>query len=147
MITGEYFKSLFVFVTGASGTGKTTVLKAMEARLNYNNVSINYFDSIGVPSIEEMIRDYGSGEKWQEIMTSNWVKKLSKITDKKLIFLEGQFNPDFIIKPLKKLNVENYLIICLDVDRDARKHRLTNLYQVPLVNKQLDNSGSEVILK
>ncbi|WCR53020.1 MAG: hypothetical protein PG981_000042 [Wolbachia endosymbiont of Ctenocephalides orientis wCori] len=73
-------------------------------------------------------------------MTSNWVKKLSKITDKKLIVLEGQFNPNFIIKPLKKLNVENYLIICLHADKDLREHGLINLRNQPeLANVDMNN--------
>ncbi|WP_168464360.1 AAA family ATPase [Wolbachia endosymbiont of Ctenocephalides felis wCfeT] len=132
--------TLFVFITGASGVGKTTVLKAIEEKLEPDDVSINYFDSIGVPSTEEMVREYGSGEKWQEAMTNAWVEKLSKVEDRKLIFLAGQFNPDFAIEPLKKLNIENYLIICLHVDKDLREHRLTNLRNQPeLANTDMNN--------
>ncbi|WP_341808158.1 AAA family ATPase [Wolbachia endosymbiont (group E) of Neria commutata] len=133
-------KPLFIFITGASGAGKTTVLKAIEAKFGSDDISINYFDSVGVPSTEEMIKDYGSGERWQEITTNNWVEKLSKITDKKLIFLEGQFNPDFAMKPLKRLNMENNRIICLHADKDVREHRLINLRNQPeLANADMNN--------
>lgn len=133
-------KPLFIFITGASGAGKTTVLKAIEAKFGSDDISINYFDSVGVPSTEEMIKVYGSGERWQEITTNNWVEKLSKITDKKLIFLEGQFNPDFAMKPLKRLNMENHRIICLHADKDVREHRLVNLRNQPeLANADMNN--------
>jgi uridine kinase len=139
-LTHNTEKPLLIFITGASGAGKTTVLKAIEARLGYDDISINYFDGVGVPSTEEMVKDYGSGEKWQEMTTNNWVEKLSKITNKKLIFLEGQFNPDFVIKPLKRLNMENHLIICLHADKDLREYRLINLRnQSELANPDMNN--------
>lgn len=131
LLTNFKSNSLFVFITGASGAGKTTVLKTLEDKYPSKDISINYFDSIEVPSLEKMLKDYGSPEQWQKIITHEWIEKLSKINDKKLIFLEGQFNPQFLLEPIKKLNVENYLIICLHTDKELRDFRLKHIRKQP----------------
>jgi uridine kinase len=53
---------MIILITGASGSGKTTILKAIEQQLPANKISVNYFDDIGVPSVEAMIAEYGSCE-------------------------------------------------------------------------------------
>lgn len=82
---------LFVFITGASGAGKSYLTQALERKLDSKLVRVEYFDHIGVPSSEEMIKEYGSGEKWQELMTHQWVQQLVSEKDKKVVILEGQF--------------------------------------------------------
>ena len=130
----------FHFLTGASGAGKTTLLDVLEQQLDPTYVSFNRFDSIGIPSEEDMIKSYGSGKKWQEIKTYEWVERLVNLPDKKLIFLEGQSEPRFFIDPLKKLNIENYIMICLHVHKDLREYRVINLRKQPeLANPDMDN--------
>jgi predicted AAA+ superfamily ATPase len=102
--------SYFILITGASGVGKTTLLKALERESLENLISINYFDSVGVPSIEEMIARYGSGEKWQQAMTYQWVDRLLQVKDKKLIFLEGSINPEFIREAFARNEGKRYFI-------------------------------------
>jgi uridine kinase len=59
-------KPYIILITGASGSGKTAALKALEQKLSSDLASINYFDDMGIPSTGEMVAKYGSGEKWQE---------------------------------------------------------------------------------
>lgn len=126
--------SKIILITGASGSGKTTILKEIERILPKEQVSINHFDDIGVPSFEDMIKEYGSCEKWQEVMTHKWLEKLDQIKDKKFIFLEGSFNPGFI-----KLK-DNYLLICIHADREIREHRLIhNRIQPELITQDMEN--------
>jgi dephospho-CoA kinase len=58
-----------VILIGASAAGKTTIAKAIEAR-HGDEADVHYFDRIGVPSVEEMIAEYGSGEAWQRVKTN-----------------------------------------------------------------------------
>jgi hypothetical protein len=37
-----------------------------------------YFDSIGVPSPEQMIAEFGSGENWQRAKTFDWNGSISR---------------------------------------------------------------------
>lgn len=46
-----------ILITGASGGGKTTILKELEKMLSKEQVSINYFDDIGIPSFEDMTKE------------------------------------------------------------------------------------------
>ena len=124
----------FVFITGASGAGKTTVLQALEKALP--DASMNYFDSIGVPSPKEM----SDPQSWQETTTHEWVKKLADIKGKKLIFLEGQFNPAFAVAALKKQAITDYKIICLHAEKDLREKRLTESRKQPeLATNDMEN--------
>lgn len=124
-----------ILITGSSGSGKTTVLSALENYFPKNEASFNYFDDIGVPSLEEMIRTYGSPQKWQKEMTHAWIKKLGRIKDKKFIFLEGSFNPEFALSPGKN----SPLIICLCANRVVREERLRKRGQVELITQDMEN--------
>ncbi len=59
---------MIILSTRASGSSKTTILKAIEQTLPTNQISVNYFDDIGVPSVEVMIAEYGSCEKWRKFL-------------------------------------------------------------------------------
>jgi uridine kinase len=123
---------MIILITGASGSGKTTILKVIEQQLPANKISVNYFDDIGVPSVEAMIAEYGSCEKWQEAKTNAWEEKLAKITKKEFIFLEGSFNPEF---------AKNYSrLFCIHADRAIREERLINHRNQPeLATEDMDN--------
>jgi hypothetical protein len=54
-----------VWLVGASGVGKTTVAEVLERRLPWTG-NTYFFDSIGVPSPEEMDRRFGGGDGWQQ---------------------------------------------------------------------------------
>jgi len=66
-----------VILIGASGSGKTTIARAIEHRYP-DEVEVLYFDRIGVPPVEEMIAEYGSGEAWQRAKTLDWMAKLAQ---------------------------------------------------------------------
>ncbi|MBA3239479.1 MAG: hypothetical protein H0T62_14210 [Parachlamydiaceae bacterium] len=65
------------FVIGASGSGKTTVIEALD-KAGLPNFKTVYFDSIGAPSLEEMNAKYNGPEEWQRVKTAEWVKIIRK---------------------------------------------------------------------
>jgi hypothetical protein len=56
-----------------------------------------YFDSIGVPTAEVMERDHGGSEKWQATATTEWLARLSGLSeDIRVAVLDGQTRPSFV---------------------------------------------------
>lgn len=130
-----------IFLTGASGAGKTKLLNALSKKLPASSTVCLHFDSIGVPSEEEMIRNYGSPSEWQKAMTYQWINKLTnEFKDKNLIILEGQVNLAFIVSAFEQVKFNNYKIILVHCDDEVRHKRLhENRSQSELVNDKMDN--------
>jgi thymidylate kinase len=118
-----------LFVTGASGAGKTTAVRALEAR-RLAGVRCFHFDSIGVPSPEEMIRDYGSGEAWQAATTVAWIATLMA-EPAEVAVLDGQARPSIIRAALRTVAPPPTQIVLLDCTPEERARRLAGLRGQP----------------
>lgn len=126
----EHSKKNIFFVTGASGVGKTTLINQLEIKYYDKKWAFLHFDKIGVPPLEEMIRDFGSGAKWQEAKTYEWIEKLIRTNSEK-IFFEGQVNLEFIRKGFSKHGFTGYTITLVDCDQEVMKERLVNQRNQP----------------
>jgi aminoglycoside phosphotransferase (APT) family kinase protein len=144
-----------ILITGASGSGKTTVTKYLAEKYR-----VFHFDDIGVPSLDEMISKHVSLEGWQEWATKSWIEKLSKLEGDEVVILEGSFNPGFLFKSIECLGLipvktgihtngkidsrlrgnDKLELICLHADRDTREKRLIKYRNQPeLVNQDMEN--------
>jgi hypothetical protein len=64
-----------VILTGASGSGKTAIAEAI--RIEHPDLArVLHFDSIGVPTAEEMLT-LGGGGAWQRAMTLTWMTRIA----------------------------------------------------------------------
>ena len=109
-------------VTGASGAGKTTAVRALEARA-LPGVRCFHFDSIGVLSDDEMRREHGSGEQWQAWATQRWLRELDRLdSDVHVAVLDGQTRPSFVATAAASVGrkVHTVLLDCAPDERNAR---------------------------
>ena len=129
-----------LFLVGASGVGKTATLARLRER-HLPGVSCYDFDSIGVPDPATMLRDYGSGERWQEAATTRWVETLLANSDQAAIaVLEGQTRPSFIRAALAHGSPTATSIVLLDCVSDVRVARLSGPRGQPeLATAQMDH--------
>ncbi len=130
-----------LFLLGVSGAGKTTILTKLCKQLPPETTQCFHFDSIGIPTIDEMIAQYGSPSEWQYAMSEVWIKRLlAEHADKQLLILEAQINLKFIEEICAKNNFKNYRIILIHADDAIRHERLPiNRNQPELVNVDMDN--------
>lgn len=136
----EIHEPCIILITGASGTGKTTIVKALKDSLGAEHTSVFFFDDIGIPSIDEMIKGHGSPEKWQQWATHNWIDRLHNEYNKKVLILEGSFYPEFALQKMQELRINNYMIICLSTERSVREKRLIEERCQPgLANQDMEN--------
>jgi len=117
-------------VTGASGAGKTTIVRTMP-------FTTLYFDSLGVPPEAEMIAGWGSGERWQEAMTAFWVRTACDVhRTKPVVVFEGQFDPKFARAACEAAGVVHAIVV-LDVADDVRRQRLRERGQPELASDRM----------
>ncbi|MBX5157637.1 AAA family ATPase [Rhizobium sp. NZLR8] len=121
---------------GASGSGKTTIARAI-AEQSLDNVEVVFFDAIGVPSAEEMMREYGSGEGWQLAKTVEWMQRIAEIakTGRRVVF-EGQTRLAFLAEGAAAAAWHDYIPVLVDCDDATRTARLTVDRQQPELASQ-----------
>jgi len=114
-----------VVLIGASGSGKTTIARAIEQRYA-GDIEVFYFDRIGVPPLERMISEHGSGEEWQRAKTIEWMAKLAPLcrSGGRLLF-EGQTRLSFLAEGAVAAGGLDYLPILVDCHDETRSTRLS----------------------
>ena len=120
-------------VTGASGAGKTTLVRAVEAR-GVAGASFHYFDSIGVPSVERMSAEFGSPVDWQLAMTDRWIERLAAGTGG-LAVLDGQVRPSVVREAFARHHVDGHVVL-IDCTHAVREARLRDSRRQPELNTE-----------
>jgi len=124
-------------VTGASGSGKTATVRALEARA-LAGVRCYYFDAVGVPSAED--RGSGGPEGWQAVTTKEWLSRLAADPDGAEVYvLDGQTRPSFVRSAVEGTRTALVRIVLLDCAPGVRHARLVGPRRQPeLSNARMD---------
>ncbi|MEO8295607.1 MAG: AAA family ATPase [Gemmatimonadota bacterium] len=130
---------LIVVVTGASGAGKTTLVRALEAK-GIPGIRCYYFDDIGVPAPAQMVADYGSGEAWQRAMTRQWVSRLRvKADNVGIVVLDGQVRPSFVEEAFQSEGITRGMIVLVECGQEIRNRRLAERGQPELATERMEH--------
>lgn len=128
-----------IFILGASGSGKTTSVRNIQAKYP-DRYYFAYFDQPEVPSTEEVQKKYGNWENWGIQRTSDWIKKIrSEYIENRDTIFDIHTNPVNITNFCKEFGIINYTVILLDCSDEERKKRLTQRGQPHLINDSLFN--------
>lgn len=133
--------SKLVVLTGASGAGKTTITKRIAAEAPAAIVCL-YFDSIGVPSPEQMVAEFGSVEDWQRAKTFEWIERIRKeyLSKGKSVLFDGQTRISFALDACRATGITNYEVVLVDCDDFSRENRVrVNRRQPELANERMMN--------
>jgi thymidylate kinase len=124
-------------VTGASGAGKTAALAAIREQIDARLLPLLHFDSLGVPTDEEMTRCWDAPRGWQKMMTYHWVYTARQIYRMRpLVVLEGQFDPQYAIAACAAHRMRNRVVL-LDADDATRAARLAKRGQPELATADM----------
>lgn len=124
MTGGESRAPAVLIVTGASGVGKTTVVDALREQY-LPGVGCQHFDSIGVPTPEEMTERFGSGAGWQLWAMRQWAIRFARNDEGVAVaVLDAQVRPTDAAAALAEAGIERVVVILLDCDHGTRHERL-----------------------
>ncbi len=124
-----------LFVTGASGVGKTSTLRLFEQ--HNPDILVRYFDSF-VPCLEEMIEEYGSGEAWQRHKTIEWIGRIKhQALHHASVILDIQTRQTFVDEACDLAGISDYRIVLFDCADGAREQRLIARGHPELANSQM----------
>jgi hypothetical protein len=131
--------SAILVVTGASGSGKTTTVRALETR-TLPGVRCYYFDAVGVPAAAVLERGFGTPESWQAVTTRTWLDRLAADPDSADIYvLDGQTRPSFVRNAIERVGAVLVRVVLLDCAAHVRHARLAGPRGQPeLSNPRMD---------
>jgi energy-coupling factor transporter ATP-binding protein EcfA2 len=122
-----------VVLTGASGTGKTTI--ALEVERAHPDYEVFRFDSIGVPSAEVMATfgsEHQPGGAWQRAMTLQWFERIAPVVASgRPVLFEGQMRIAFIREALSIQTIPNVHVILVECEDSTRDGRLIDVRRQP----------------
>jgi chloramphenicol 3-O-phosphotransferase len=130
-----------VILTGASASGKTTITKRIATNAA-PIINCLYFDSIGVPSAEQMIAEFGLEENWQRAKTFDWMIRIKEefLSKGKLVLFDGQMRISFIFEACAAAKITHYKTVLVDCDDASRESRLAiNRRRPELANARMMN--------
>ena len=118
-----------LFLTGASGSGKTATVEKLE-RDNADGIVFIHTDDFGVPSPEEMVRIYGGGNGFQRHILNHWINYAKiNLSDASALIVEGSLKPSIIIEGCKEQGISVYKMLLFDCDDTTRTERLNHREQ------------------
>jgi hypothetical protein len=114
-------------------------VKALDARA-LPGVRCFFFDSIGVPTVDVMEREYGGGERWQASVTADWIVRLSKLPQNvRVAVLDAQTRPSFVFDAARQAAAGDVHVVLLDCSPEVRAARLRGPRQQPeLADARMD---------
>jgi len=127
---------MIIAITGASGVGKTSILKEVSKNFSENkNVKIFHFDDMDLPNWEEL----EDSKKWQEEATIEWIDKLVKTARKENVHIlfEGSTEIKFYIQGFEKNGYSNFKILLFDCSEEIMKNRLIQRGQPELYHSNM----------
>lgn len=124
-----------VAITGASGAGKTAL--AHRLRELVPALPALCFDSLGVPTTDEMTIGWDDGRAWQKAMTWHWVQTAKQVyRTRPLVLLEGSFDPQYAVAACHANRIA-LRVVALDVDPVTRQKRLATRGQPELATDDM----------
>ncbi|MEO5815611.1 MAG: hypothetical protein ABIT20_10060 [Gemmatimonadaceae bacterium] len=92
-----------------------------------------------MPSAEVMQAEFGGGEKWQAVATTEWVRRLGELPEEtRVAILDGQTRPSFVFAAATASRRAVHVVL-LDCDPETRATRLRGPRGQPeLATAQMD---------
>ena len=141
-LVGKPCTPALLCITGASGAGKTSAVAKLREQIPARVLPALHFDSLGVPSDEDMHAGWESPRGWQKAMTYHWVYTTKHVyRTHPLVVLEGQFDPQYAIAACSAHRIK-FAVVLLHAGDQVRSARLAGRGQAELATPEMANWSS-----
>jgi hypothetical protein len=121
---------------GASGSGKTSLLRALQASDSGQAFHFIYFDDIFTePAFNAMTTKF-QGEEWQRQATLEWCRRIG-VTGEGVTLMDGQTRFSFLEEGCRGAGLAPARVILVDCDDGSRRQRLGLRGQPELADQQM----------
>jgi broad-specificity NMP kinase len=142
-LAGKPSSPALLCITGASGAGKTAAIGALREKIAARVLPALAFDSLGVPSHDEMQVAWESPRGWQKAMTYHWVYTAKHVyRTHPLVVLEGSFDPQYAIAACTAHRVPRFAVVLLHAEPAVRRERLAKRGQPELDSEDMTKWAS-----
>ena len=126
-------------VTGASGAGKSTLVRRL-SDLRLSGVGCYEFDSIGIPSADEIAARFTDGAGFQAWALEEWMVRLARNADHvRVAVLDAQVGPRAALDAMARHDIVRSGVVLADCGPDERNARLSGPRGQPeLANARMD---------
>ena len=125
-----------ISLIGASGSGKTSLLRALQASDAGKPFQFIYFDDIFAETEFSPATTKLKGEEWQRQATLAWCRRIAA-KGGKVTLLDGQTRFSFIEEGCRMAGLALARVILIDCDNDTRRQRLGLRGQPELADRQM----------
>lgn len=136
---------LLLWLTGASGTGKSTAFHLLKTRNQDKAWCFIHQDGEPVPRRDAVDAQTAQMSNIQEFLAHFWVEKIAR-QQADVVVMDAQAHPRFVMEACQRFALTRYRIVLLHSEWETMVRRLAQRGQVELATPDMQNWSQHLLV-